>query len=321
MTSPDADAPGTAESGALAAASVLEAAGIGRWSVRPGENTVQVDATAQQLLGLSAERAEIGALARGGTSGEREALLQDFAFAMDGRGTLDTAIRLEPAGGEGRSSYVALRGRLLEVPGTGKMLVGACWALRDGRRLPGDPREEAFRDRTSGLYNRAFFDPQLEREWRISMRERRDLALVFVDIDDFAEYRELHGESSTEPVLAGLGELLGSIPARPADLAARYGESRLAMLLPNTDLDGAVHLAERVIAGFRGDAGLSREVKDGRTLSLSIGVGNLGPSATALGFEVLVARTEAAARSARKRGGDNIQIWQEHMPEAPAQFD
>ncbi|WP_161607284.1 GGDEF domain-containing protein [Methyloferula stellata] len=105
----------------------------------------------------------------------------------------------------------------------------------------------ALEDGLTHLANRRFFDTYLEAQIAIAMRFHRTLALVLCDIDAFKAYNDHYGHPKGDECLKQVAEAIRSCCRRPADLAARYGGEEFAMVLPETELAGAIQLAEAAL--------------------------------------------------------------------------
>jgi diguanylate cyclase (GGDEF)-like protein len=110
----------------------------------------------------------------------------------------------------------------------------------------------AFSDSLTGLANRRHFEQALEREFRIARRTGSSLGLVMLDADHFKKYNDLYGHPAGDRCLRMIGEAIASGLRRPGDLASRYGGEEFAVLLPDTDLAGAVEVAESIRAAVHG---------------------------------------------------------------------
>jgi diguanylate cyclase (GGDEF)-like protein len=97
------------------------------------------------------------------------------------------------------------------------------------------------------LANRRFFDSYLESQLAIATRYRRALALVMCDIDAFKAYNDHYGHPAGDECLRQVAAAIGSCCRRGADVAARYGGEEFAMILPETDLAGALVIAEAAL--------------------------------------------------------------------------
>ncbi|AGF53014.1 sll0779 [Synechocystis sp. PCC 6803] len=101
-------------------------------------------------------------------------------------------------------------------------------------------------DGLTGVYNRRFFDQALEREWQIAFRETESLTLVMLDIDYFKLYNDTLGHQAGDHCLRIVAAILQESVHRTSDLVARYGGEEFALILPRTDLSGAVIVAQRI---------------------------------------------------------------------------
>lgn len=103
-------------------------------------------------------------------------------------------------------------------------------------------------DGLTGVYNRRFFDQALEREWQVAFRETESLTLVMLDIDYFKLYNDTLGHQAGDQCLRIVATLLQESVHRTSDLVARYGGEEFALILPRTNLSGAIVVAERIKA-------------------------------------------------------------------------
>jgi len=101
-------------------------------------------------------------------------------------------------------------------------------------------------DDVSGTYNRRYFDMVLEEEWKRSMREYTPLSLLMVDIDYFKAYNDSFGHQMGDVCLYAVGKILSGQLNRASDFTARYGGEEFAIVLPNTKVEYARLLAERI---------------------------------------------------------------------------
>ena len=167
-------------------------------------------------------------------------------------------------------------------------------------RVLGDFRRvasQAATDSLTGLANRRTLDEELALEWRRADRIGDSLAFVLLDLDDFKSVNDSHGHQAGDAVLRRVGEILGA-GVRQVDLAGRYGGEEFALILPETDLAGAVKLAERLRASLEGTA---VELPSGETLraTASFGVAVKGELAAP---EHLVAVADEALYAAKAAG-------------------
>ncbi len=100
-------------------------------------------------------------------------------------------------------------------------------------------------DGLTKLHNHRYFQDHLTREIKRVSRTKAPLALILLDIDDFKQLNDTHGHAAGDDVLVSLAQIMLD-SARESDLIARYGGEEFVILMPNTDLPGAVHLAEKI---------------------------------------------------------------------------
>lgn len=101
-------------------------------------------------------------------------------------------------------------------------------------------------DGLTRLANRRRFDDVFSREWRRAVRTGATLSLLVLDADHFKQLNDRFGHSRGDEVLALIGRTIEGVAQRPDDLVARIGGEEFAVLLPNTDLEGARKVAEQI---------------------------------------------------------------------------
>jgi diguanylate cyclase (GGDEF)-like protein len=105
--------------------------------------------------------------------------------------------------------------------------------------------EIALRDPLTGVYNRRHFGERLSAEFAAARRYARSLSVVMVDVDHLNRVNEAHGRPAGDEVLRAVAQVLQGL-VRGADVVARVGGDEFAILLRETELAGAQHLAERL---------------------------------------------------------------------------
>ncbi len=101
-------------------------------------------------------------------------------------------------------------------------------------------------DGLTGLLNRRYFDEVLSLEWRRANRTRSSLALILGDVDLFKQFNDRYGHLIGDDCLRVVGVTLMQSVQRPGDAVFRYGGEEFAILLPDTNLEGACVIAERI---------------------------------------------------------------------------
>ncbi|NKN32534.1 diguanylate cyclase [Marichromatium bheemlicum] len=136
----------------------------------------------------------------------------------------------------------------------------------------------AERDGLTGVVNRRVFDRQLDHEWRRARRQQLPLSVVMIDADHFKSVNDTWGHLVGDECLRGIARCATMHLRRPADLLARYGGEEFALLLPETDIAGALQLAEAVRDAIQDHfARLVAERGEGPGLTVSLGCAALIP--------------------------------------------
>jgi diguanylate cyclase (GGDEF)-like protein len=161
---------------------------------------------------------------------------------------------------------------------------------------------ESVTDELTGLSNRRGFDDALTMEIERSKRFGTKLGLVLLDLDDFKVINDTYGHPQGDIVLRDVARILRET-AREIDYPARYGGEEMAILLPETDVDGAHRFAERLRE--RIDALQIHPVNGAGTLHVTASCGVAAVPDSATDERGLVSAADAALYDA-KRGGKNM---------------
>ena len=156
------------------------------------------------------------------------------------------------------------------VIGEGRAL-GAMFRVLTYRQRYEELQKIIVRDALTNVYNRGFFDEAIEKYVAMSKRSGRPICMMMLDIDFFKRVNDTYGHAEGDLVLKLIAAAISST-LRASDYVCRYGGEEFAVLLPQTDLDQATVLAERIVAelpralatGWRGAGAM--------TLTVTIGV-------------------------------------------------
>jgi diguanylate cyclase (GGDEF)-like protein/PAS domain S-box-containing protein len=164
----------------------------------------------------------------------------------------------------------------------------------------------SYLDELTGLPNRRFFNDVCSREWRSAVRAKKPVSFIMVDIDYFKELNDHYGHQAGDACLSSVAKALGRALGRPNDLAARYGGDEFVAVLPDTDLDGARIIAEKMqkgISGLRMENARSPFSK----LTVSIGAATAAPEQGTHWKDLETAADQALYR-AKQNGKNQISI-------------
>ncbi|WP_299404446.1 EAL domain-containing protein [Acaryochloris sp. IP29b_bin.148] len=101
-------------------------------------------------------------------------------------------------------------------------------------------------DELTQISNRRRFDEVFLNEWNRLLREEQPLALIMCDVDHFKAYNDTYGYQAGDLCLESVAQAIAKVVKRPADCVARYGGEEFVIVLPNTDLAGATHVAKEI---------------------------------------------------------------------------
>ena len=157
-------------------------------------------------------------------------------------------------------------------------------------------------DGLTGLANRREFDAVLERE--CGSRREVNLALLMIDIDHFKPYNDRFGHQRGDDCLRQVAEVLRAAAHRPTDLVARYGGEEFACILPDTTLEGARAVAERVRRKVESlQLGHPDNVKDAVTVSIGVSAVDGGRSVAP---EDLLGEADRQLYRAKREGRNRV---------------
>lgn len=140
------------------------------------------------------------------------------------------------------------------------------------KQLELELRRQINLDGLTQVANRRCFDERLQQEWLRCARRQQPLALILCDVDAFKPYNDLYGHVTGDHCLIQVAQILKSQVQRAGDLVARYGGEEFALLLPETTLEGAMHLANQIRQCFH-DMRIPHEVSPVQPyVTLSFGV-------------------------------------------------
>jgi diguanylate cyclase (GGDEF)-like protein len=164
-------------------------------------------------------------------------------------------------------------------------------------------------DPLSGCFNRRGLNQLAEREVARAIRQKKEMAVLAIDLDHFKRVNDEFGHLTGDEVIREVGDLLRRT-AREADVVARFGGEEFTILAPETNEEGALILADRVMDAFRTNK--FRSLPPDSRITTSIGVA----AEFARDDEVaktLLARADEALYVAKRNGRDQAVVWHAGM--------
>lgn len=165
-------------------------------------------------------------------------------------------------------------------------------------------KQSANTDGLTGLFNRRWMNEVFNRQIARALKDNKSMVLFLMDIDHFKQINDLYGHLGGDEVLVALASMLTQ-QIRPSDLLARYGGEEFAMVLPDTNIDEAKPIAERICKMIDSriikiDYHPSKEVH----VTISIGMTSLKPGDK---ISDLLTRADKALYSAKENGRNRVE--------------
>ncbi len=160
-------------------------------------------------------------------------------------------------------------------------------------------QEAALTDVLTGLYNRRHAMERLMQEWADAERGHRPLSVLMVDIDHFKRVNDTYGHDVGDLALRRFAEILRAF-SRVPDVPCRFGGEEFLLIAPDTSLDGALHLAERI----RSAVELQALIVDGVSVHVTVSIGVAEKKATHANIDRFIKAADEALYQA-KQGGRN----------------
>ncbi|MCO6055838.1 sensor domain-containing diguanylate cyclase [Pseudomonas sp. MOB-449] len=187
-------------------------------------------------------------------------------------------------------------------------LIGVSRDNRERLELEARLQRLSQQDGLTGLFNRRYFDRQLNGEWRRLRRLGAPLALLMLDVDHFKAFNDNLGHQAGDDALRRVAQALQQSLQREGDVACRYGGEEFAIILANTDEDGARHVADRVMEEIAALA-IEHPTSPVGRLTLSIGIATSDPAREDQS-DSLVSRSDAALYRAKHEGRNRTCLWE-----------
>jgi diguanylate cyclase (GGDEF)-like protein/PAS domain S-box-containing protein len=212
---------------------------------------------------------------------------------------------------DGRLVWIEVNGRMVrDENGQPNEIIIVTRDISDRKALEEQLEQLATTDALTGLRNRRGFDEVLDREWKRTLRTGSPTSLLLLDLDHFKRLNDAYGHAVGDDCLRTAAQAFRAAVRREIDEVFRYGGEELAAILPHTDLEGAVKLAESVCGAIAGLRVPHRENHEGGgVMTASIGV------ATALSRDggtthmpgALLQAADTALYKAKQRGRNRVE--------------
>ncbi len=160
-------------------------------------------------------------------------------------------------------------------------------------------------DSLTQVANRRRFDEYLAQEWAICAREQQYLSIILCDVDFFKFYNDAYGHQAGDDCLFRVAQGMNLAIKRPADVVFRYGGEEFAVILPFTEGEGALKVAQSIREEIKKLKIIHDLSQASHYVTLSLGVASVVPSSQS-SVESLIANADRALYEAKSLGRDRI---------------
>ncbi len=168
-------------------------------------------------------------------------------------------------------------------------------------------------DSLTMVANRRHFDRFLEIEWKRTNRNDLPLSIIICDVDFFKAYNDTYGHQEGDTCLKKVADIIIQNVSRSTDLVARYGGEEFVVVLPETEREGAVHIAEKIRQSIKDAAIVHQGSKVSNCLTISCGVATRKSSQFGDNSESkpsdLIREADLALYQAKSQGRDRVCVY------------
>ena len=183
-------------------------------------------------------------------------------------------------------------------------------SLRDQKALKHSLKKEnqklyrlANIDELTQILNRRFLDKQLEQEWQQLQQAGHPLSVILFDVDYFKRYNDYYGHLAGDRCLWEIAQIVKKSLQRECDFVARYGGEEFAVVLPNTDEQGAIAIAQTIQQAIHTLAIPHAQSEVSDLVSVSLGIASIVPLPES-SWKALVDQADQALYEAKRQGRD-----------------
>ncbi|MBL8571719.1 MAG: diguanylate cyclase [Phreatobacter sp.] len=208
-----------------------------------------VSPSSQRILGWSSEEL-VGGQALAGLSPEDRSTVESVVADLKRGSKSEAMIAYRTRHRTTGTVWLESSLSVTRDPQTGRVngVVAISRDVTEHKQLEGHLSRLATLDSLTGLANRRFLDDRAERELALARQTANPVSLVLIDADHFKAFNDTYGHLAGDNCLQQIAAVIQSHSTRPGDLAARYGGEEFALLLADTDADGAMVVAQRIRA-------------------------------------------------------------------------
>ena len=161
-------------------------------------------------------------------------------------------------------------------------------------------------DELTQIRNRRAFNTEFPKLWKSSMRAAQRISALFIDIDHFKIFNDEYGHDHGDDALVAVAHAIVTCANRPLDLCCRWGGEEFAVVLPDTDEQGAIYLANMILAAVRA---IRLDFGEGKSPKITVSIGIASTVVTeGSQTEDLIDMADKAMYVAKQSGRDRYAI-------------
>ncbi len=165
----------------------------------------------------------------------------------------------------------------------------------------------AYIDSLTEIANRRYFEQFLDKEWRYCQRNKMNLSIALIDIDNFKLYNDKYGHQTGDECLKMVARVLDDNLNRSHDFVARYGGEEFICILPNTNIENAEIICERLRVEVENLKILHEDSKTSNVVTISIGLSCIIPNEK-IEKNDLIRKADNALYLSKKSGRNRVSI-------------
>ena len=160
-------------------------------------------------------------------------------------------------------------------------------------------------DELTQIQNRRSFDFTIAKEWLRAKRLKTPISMLMIDIDYFKQYNDKFGHIKGDDCLYSIADCLKKNLNRSTDFVGRYGGEEFCIIMPDTDINGATNLAEKIRAKVKELKILNPVSEENKFLTISVGVASTVPTNKDTNMD-LIYTSDKALYMAKTEGRDTV---------------
>lgn len=173
--------------------------------------------------------------------------------------------------------------------------------MRELQIVNGKLKELSMEDELTGIANRRCLENYLAKEWWHALREKEALTFIMIDVDFFKLYNDTYGHPAGDECLRKVAMVLDDSVQRSTDIKSRYGGEEFAIVLRNTDCQGAQKIAEKIRLTVESLAVPHKASPISPYVTISLGVSTMIPEPNS-SYEALIKEADDALYQAKREG-------------------